>query len=229
MDRRGDRPETPASSFLRPEGGADDQGPGLCDRRPLPDERAVTRHTYLEGRGIPAATLADPRFLRAVFVDDRGNAAFPHRDQQGLCGYEIKNQGFTGFSKGGDKGLWISAAHREARRLVVAESAIDALNHATLFPDPLARYASTAGKMNPGQPELIRAALLRIPEDAELIAATDADPDGRKLADQLRQIAAEAGRGFRAHQPPEEGTDWNDRLRSRPAYPVPQPQKPEVL
>jgi hypothetical protein len=39
----------------------------------------------------------------------RGEApAFPHFDQLGLCGYELKNRNFTGFAPGGEKGLWSS-------------------------------------------------------------------------------------------------------------------------
>jgi hypothetical protein len=36
-----------------------------------------------------------------VRIDSRGNAVFPHFDGAGLCGYEIKNQRFTGFAAGG--------------------------------------------------------------------------------------------------------------------------------
>lgn len=175
--------------------------------------QAIARHPYLEGRGIPAAVLEDPRFEGRILIDKRCNAIFPHWNRSGICGYEIKNQGFTGFSSGGEKGLWVSRAGDPDSRLVIAESAIDALSHAALFSDPAARYASLGGKMNPAQPELIRAAILNLPKGGEVIAATDADPDGRKLADQIETTAAEAGRAFRRHEPPQEGTDWNDQIR----------------
>ena len=67
--------------------------------------------------------------------------------------------------------------------------------------------------MNPAQPELIRGAIFSLPDEGEVIAATDNDEDGRKLAGQIEAIAKEAGRGFRHHEPPEEGTDWNDHIR----------------
>lgn len=188
--------------------------------------RPVSRHPYLEGRGIPPATLADRRFERRIFTDARRNAVFPHYNRSGLSGFEIKNRGFTGFARGGEKGLWISGGPRGACRLVIAETAIDALSHAALFPDPLARYASTAGKMNPDQPDLIAAALEGLPEVRELVAATDNDPDGRKLAGQLEEIALESGRGFRAHAPEGEGADWNDALKARAqglSGPIPEP------
>src|ERR1700722_15574551 len=67
------------------------------------------RHPYLENeRGLPAPLLEDPRFAGRIRIDAKGNAVFPHFDRDGLCGYEIKNRGFTGFASGGTKGLWSS-------------------------------------------------------------------------------------------------------------------------
>jgi hypothetical protein len=43
-----------------------------------------------------------------IRMDVHGNAVFPHFDQSGLCGYELKNRSFTGFAPGGEKGLWSS-------------------------------------------------------------------------------------------------------------------------
>ena len=115
------------------------------------------RHSYLENeRALPASLLGLERFAGRVRMDARGNAVFPHFDQEGLCGYEIKNKGFTGFASGGTKGLWLSHGLPEDQRLVFCESAIDALSHAVLYPDERARYASIGGKPSPLQPELIR-------------------------------------------------------------------------
>ena len=64
------------------------------------------RFPYLEHeRGVPAAVLLAPRFAGRLRIDSRGNTVFPHFDTAGLCGYEIKNCGFTGFAAGGQKGL----------------------------------------------------------------------------------------------------------------------------
>src|SRR5262249_34101770 len=68
-------------------------------------EDAPTHPYLVEVRRLPAAMLASPRFAGRVRIDDRGNAVFPHFDLEGLCGYEIKNHGFTSFSSGGSKGL----------------------------------------------------------------------------------------------------------------------------
>ena len=94
------------------------------------------QHPHLEHeRHLPASVLSASRFAGRIRIDGRGNAVFPHFDAAGLCGYEIKNRGFTGFAAGGKKGLWFSHSQPDDRRLVLAESAIDALSHAALFPD----------------------------------------------------------------------------------------------
>jgi hypothetical protein len=41
------------------------------------------------------------------------------------------------------------------RRIVFAEGFIDMLSHVALFPDDQAHYRSTAGGLNPKQPELV--------------------------------------------------------------------------
>ena len=121
-------------------------------------------HPYLErNRALPRSLLDLDRFAGRIRIDDKGNAVFPHFDAQGLSGYELKNIGFTGFASGGTKALWLSHEFPDDHRLVLCESAIDALSQAVLFPDDRTRYASVGGKPNPQQPELIRAAAARMP------------------------------------------------------------------
>jgi hypothetical protein len=173
------------------------------------------RHPYLEiERGLPGNLLANARFAGRVRMDGRGNAVFPHFDLEGLCGYEIKNRSFTGFASGGEKGLWLS--HREPgdNRLVLAESAIDALSHASLFPAVGTRYASIGGEMNPRQPELIRAAAARLPLNGKIIAAMDNDACGARLIEMTQSAVRLSGRQdlkVSAHCP-SEGKDWNEVL-----------------
>jgi hypothetical protein len=85
-----------------------------------------------EERAIPRSRLLDPRFAGRIRVDFQANAVFPHASRDGPCGYEIKNQGFTGFARGGDKGLWLSAARAGDTAMVIAESGIDAFSYAAL-------------------------------------------------------------------------------------------------
>jgi hypothetical protein len=182
----------------------------------MPD---APNHPYLVNeRGIPAELLTDERFAGRVKIDARGNAVFPHFDADGLTGYEIKNRDFTGFATGGVKALWVSNAREDDNCIVFCESAIDALSHATLFTNDRTRYASIGGKPNPVQPELIRAAVARMPAGSEIVAAMDADVDGRKLAVVVRDAVERSGRDdlrFQA-QEPSEFKDWNDQLRGRP-------------
>ena len=189
-------------------------------------------HLYLESeRALPASLLAMDRFAGRVRIDARGNAVFPHFDAQGLSGYELKNKDFTGFSSGGSKALWMSHELPNDNRLVICESAIDALSHAMLFPDSHARYASIGGKPNPQQPELIRAAVARMPASSEILSAMDADAGGRGLSEIVKRAVQLSGRHdlrFTVHEP-DGAKDWNDLLRARPLPFLPfRPDVPSV-
>jgi hypothetical protein len=143
---------------------------------------------------------------------------FPHFDADGLCGYEIKNKGFTGFSPG-HKGLWLSHEFPDDHCLVVCESAIDALSYAVLIPDDHTRFASISGKPNPRQPELITSAVARMPASSVIVAAMDADAEGRKLAEVVRESVKLVDRSdlaFELHEP-NGFKDFSDRLRGKPA------------
>lgn len=180
----------------------------------------IQSHDYLEKeRGISAAVLISPRFTEKIKVDRQArfqNVIFPHHDRDGLCGYEIKNRGFTGFASGGTKGLWFSNIFKTDNKLVITETAIDGLSFHCLNPDEHTRYCSVGGSLNDSQPALITGAVAKIPEGSEIIIATDADTPGRILADKINELAEAAGRGdqidIERHEPPEEGQDWNNQL-----------------
>jgi hypothetical protein len=181
--------------------------------------RVAHHQPFLENeRGIPAAALTHWRFAGTVRIDGYGAAVFPHHDAGGiLCGYELKNVGgFTGFAPGGKKQIWLSNTSAVDVRLVICESAIDAMSHAALFDDPRVRYGSIAGKPTVAQHAAVRAAILAMPANSEIVAATDADESGRALAELIRTIVRECGRDdltFRRDEPEEK--DWNDVLRKR--------------
>lgn len=178
-------------------------------------------HAYLNGpRGLQTALLAQDRFRGRVAIDGRGNALFPHygQDRQ-LVGYEIKNDAFTGYSPGGQKGLWISAGQDQDHRLVVAETAIDALSYAQLFDDGRTRYASIAGQMNPYQPGLLHRAIRALPQGSELVLAVDHDDGGQMIAEYIEPIfeSVQTTRpdiSRRVHRPAAPGADWNDEIRT---------------
>ena len=175
----------------------------------------LSSHIYLAARGL-ADGLADRRFAGRLRCDERGNAAFAHFDAEGLCGYELKNANFTGFAPGVIKGVWTSRARLVDDRLVIAESAIDAMSYHLLHGGATTRYLSIGGSMNDMQPGLVVRAVQLLPHGATVVLATDNDPAGTHLADQLRHIVSiQADRAdivIQEHRPEKRGQDWNDVL-----------------
>ena len=168
------------------------------------------RGNHLQTRGLNAATVrATNERLRA---DERGNVLFRHDDRNGLTGWEIKNLGFTGFSAGGRKALFAVRIgippKTEPPRVVVTESAIDALSYYQLHPAP-ALLLSFGGGLSLEQKELLRHVLTKYPA-ASVVTATDNDDQGEAFAAILATIRPDA---VRARSPI--GKDWNDSINLR--------------
>ncbi|MDD2754438.1 MAG: DUF3991 and TOPRIM domain-containing protein [Methanothrix sp.] len=170
---------------------------------------------YLTSRGIGPDVLALDRFAGCVRVDQCNNALFPHYDNEGLCGYEIKNKGFTGFAPGGMKGLWSSRIRENDNQLILVESAIDAFSYHILHGIDRTRYASTGGKLNPRQPGLIRDAVGKMSEDALILIAFDHDEGGEKIAEEVRAIVFQERKTKRVVPDVGTGKDWNEMLKYR--------------
>lgn len=184
-------------------------------------ESVSGHHPYLTGvRGIPAALMASDRFRGRVRSDERGNALFPHwNEDKKICGFEKKNSGFTGFASGGIKGLWCSNATDQDKRMVIAETAIDALSYAALFGYGDVRFFSIAGQMNPKQPALLNRAIQAMPDGGRVILAVDHDDGGQMIAEYIRPIFDHVHRvlgrddlSLVVDHPPTAGQDWNDAL-----------------
>jgi hypothetical protein len=173
--------------------------------------REASGSAYLASRGVRASTLSSVRFVGTFRIDERGNVLFPHRDRDGLTGFESKNQGWTRFSPGGVKALWTSHAFDDDRRLVLVESAIDALSFHQLHTEPNTRYASTAGAMSDHQRRLLAETLRALPPDIDVVLAFDRDAAGEKLAAEVRALAG----ADLAHACSPIGKDWNDCLQAR--------------
>ncbi|MFI4915099.1 MAG: DUF3991 domain-containing protein [Phycisphaerales bacterium JB060] len=182
-------------------------------------------HGYLcDERKLPSAILCHPRFAERIRVDERGNAIFPHFNADGLCGWEARNHGFTSFAAGGAKGLWCSVPAEGDDRLVIVESAIDALSYAAIRGTARARLVSFSGGLNPGQPELLARAMQRMPAGSRIIAAVDNDEAGDRYVDRLAELVGGLDREdqiFVEDRPTGRGRDWNDELRSGSASPRP--------
>lgn len=178
------------------------------------------RHPYLENfRKIPAEVITSKRFSGRILRDGRSNTIFPHWNREGVCGFEIKNEKFTGFSPGGEKGLWCSRAVEGDTALVITETAIDSLSYATLKGRDGMRYVSTGGEISPQQGDLLRSAFLKLPRDGQVILALDHDPGGEKLGSRIKEIYDELQNqhplDFKLDQPAKAGADWNDVLCSQ--------------
>ena len=147
-----------------------------------------------------------------VLQDGYGNACFVHRDAHGVGGWETKNKGFTGFSAGGEKGLFLARTDdAQIVRIVVAEAAIDLMSWAQFKHALGTVYASTGGSVSPEQFEQLRAVLARN-QDAEIVLAHDGDAGGDRMAAQVLELAP-AGATVTRDRPPED-QDWNDVLRA---------------
>ena len=168
---------------------------------------------YLTGRGLGPDVLALPLFVGCVRVDRRNNALFPHYDKDGLCGFEVKNKGFTGFATGGVKGLWYSHTKTTDARLVLVESAIDAMSFHALQGDMFTRYMSTGGELNPQQPTLLRGAMEKLHPSAVVVLAFDNDEGGDKIAGEVEAVAPAGRKLLRVR--PEGAKDWNQILKAR--------------
>ena len=218
---------TPGSGL----GGADDQ----IDQLPAfvlelePISKDLTRvranfhrceisltHPYLEGiRKIPNEVLIAPRFSGRILRDERNNTVFPHWNRDGICGFELKNENFTGFSPGGEKGLWCSRALEGDTTLVISETAIDALSYHALKGSAQMRYVSTGGMVSPLQEDLLRSAFQKLPSNGEVILALDHDEGGEKLQGKIETIFESHGEQslkMRTDLPKTPGEDWNDAL-----------------
>lgn len=172
--------------------------------------------SYLSGRGIGPEVLALPAFTDRVRVDDRGNAIFPHYDREGLCGFEVKNRGFTGFATGGSKGLWYSMASPSCRELIFCESAIDAISYHALNPPQEGeeiRVFSIGGTMNGDQPDLIHGAMEKAPPGSVVVMAFDDDEAGDVFAERVRELAPPSIELRRTLPPLGMGKDWNEVLK----------------
>jgi Protein of unknown function (DUF3991) len=93
-----------------------------------------SEHPYLtQTRKIPSTVLVQEKFSGRIRIDTRGNAIFPHFNYNGVCGFEIKNVNFTGFSANGTRGLWCSIPSPHDTALILTESAIDAFSYEALW------------------------------------------------------------------------------------------------
>ena len=172
----------------------------------------IQEHPYLlNQRHIPLSTLHHKKFAKRIKIDRHRNAIFPHFCQAQVCGYEIKNLHFTGFSPHGQRGLWCSVWHPSDMSLIITESAIDALSFHTLHGTDKDFYVSLGGQLGKKQISLIKRAAKEIISHSGVVTiATDNDTQGQHyyhlIAEALNDV--KANRFLPVHK------DWNDDLRN---------------
>jgi len=179
-------------------------------RRPWPGSSSWR---YLNGERYLPATV-----LRATVKGDllregpQGSMWAAHRDQAGvLTGWEARGPQYRGFASGGTKVLFRFGSENPLR-LTVTEAAIDAMSLAAI--EGLRQgtlYLSTGGGWSPTTEAALRA--LAAKPGVQLVAATDANPQGDMFSERLRTLADDAGCDWTRLLPPEE--DWNETLKIR--------------
>ena len=134
----------------------------------------------------------------------------------------MRGPSWRGFSADGAKALFrlSGVASEAATRLAVTEAAIDALSLAALEgPRPDTLYAATAGGMGPLSVTCLEQELHSLAgrPGAVLVAATDADAAGERMAARLAELAASAGMACERLRPWGGHKDWNDMVRAQAA------------
>ncbi len=194
------------------------------ERRPRLSQGSATWLYLTLQRCLPASVLLAARAADVIREGPYGSGWFAHRDADGtVTGIEMRGPTWRGFSAGGGKTLFrLPGGPGPLPRLAVCEAAIDALSLAAIEQmrcDTL--YAATTGGIGPGTVTALRDLCRDLSADPAgiLIAATDADLPGRRLAARLAELAAASRVRFDAILPPNGLNDWNDVLRARELIP----------
>ena len=181
----------------------------------------------LDARRIPSSTIVDPVFDGQIRTDARNNVLFAHRTLDGdLCGFEIKNSSFTGFSPGGNKSLFRSKSAADATTAILCETGIDLLSVAAIFGTQQKQFFSTAGQVSASQVTCVVQSLQAISNLKAVWLAFDNDAAGIKLAHQFKnELSKELPSvDVLLKLPEQDGFDWNDQLRqSSPPAAKPSP------
>ena len=168
---------------------------------------------YLQTRAIGNKDLlTHPRFAGRLYHDPKhGAACFLYEDGQGICGVEMRNEGFKGFAPGSEKGLWRSNCFKEDQNLVLTEGVINGLSYAVLYPANHTRYMALGGGWSDKTRLLIESAAKKHPGQT-ITLAFDNDTQGQKYAADTQQIIAKTGKQIQVHFPDTPGIDWNEQL-----------------
>ena len=170
----------------------------------------------LETYDLPYLTKTraiEPALIRQFNVkkDNHGNACFAHRlyennSAKKIVGWEVKNEGFTGFNSNGNRSIGIAKLGERIESIIICESFIDAMSYAQLKRTTNAVFVSTGGTLTEKQLTQIEA-LTSAYSNASVVIATDADSAGDAYETKIAAMAPAAER----HRPLY-GKDWNEEL-----------------
>ncbi|WP_413438193.1 DUF3991 domain-containing protein [Sulfuriferula sp. GW1] len=170
-------------------------------------------------RAIPASLVKELVKQGKIFADAKRNAIFLCEFGGKITGAEIRgtgSQAYKGMSPGSQRGAgFFTVSHPKPMRLVVVESAIDALSYHALHPQGGALIASTAGVM-PDCPKLLD--LAQFHGTPDIAIAYDSDDAGESNAEKL--IASLTHSTLRIQRERPLAKDWNNVLQRTMEYPL---------
>ena len=218
---RGHARENPSSSYcpsLKPDVPTSQEQGDHFRKKALAVWNAATWNpepTYLLGRGLTVATLGDPRFADTFRQDGKGNVLFPHHDRVGMCGYELRREGFKSFGSGCHKALWFTQNLGTAESVVLCESSIDCLSHWQLHHFDSA-YVSIGGTPSALQRDLLTGLLLKAADrGVKVYSAFDNDPAGDGYHESLQLLSPQPLERLKPM-----GKDWNNDLQDNHRFSV---------
>lgn len=186
--------------------------------RPAADFRHLPKVVeYLtQTRGLSLSLVQQHVDRGQLYADARRNAVFICADGGNDTGAELRGTGkvaFKGMATGSRRGEgFFMSTHSSPTRVVIVESAIDALSYQTLFPGEPACIVSTAGVL-PDCPAL--ATLAGTLGVSDIAIAYDNDPAGNEAASKLiDQLAVDKALTLR-RRTPSSAKDWNEALQQR--------------
>ncbi|MFK4259141.1 DUF3991 and toprim domain-containing protein [Agrobacterium tumefaciens] len=161
-------------------------------------------------RSLPSSLLQAVIAADIVREGPYGSIWAAHTNDAGqVTGWEERGPDWRGFATGGTKILF-RFGPPDVGRICVTEAAIDAMSLAAIEGvREGTMYLSTGGGWSPATEVAIRALASR--PGVQLVAATDANPQGEAFAGRLRALSEEAGCDWTRLRPSEE--DWNEVLK----------------
>lgn len=193
--------------------------PDFHEPKRAPQLLAFVLAYLTDERAVPASLVKEVVKQGKIFADTKCNAIFLCEFDRKITGAEIRgtsNQSYKGMSAGSQRGVgFFTVPHPNPMRLVVVESAIDALSYRALHPQEAALIVSTAGVM-PDCHRLLELAQLH--DIFSINIAYDSDDAGESNAEKLGASLHHKSLVIQRERP--QGKDWNDDLRRTIEHPL---------